>query len=140
MLRYYVFNKVIQKFRDNFRVLKKKKTARQMGKFLSFVIALHWKRRLTWFAPKGDMSIIYQRRMRRLLTYHTVAGYDALVHKSAKIIFPFLLKLATISDLSSKGRRMSKQIEFLQTKMRLRMLTRFSKTEVLLNQWDKILG
>ena len=78
--------------------------------------------------------------MMRLLTYHTVAGYDALVHKSAKIIFPFLLKLATISDLSSKGRRMSKQIEFLQTKMRLRMLTRFSKTEVLLNQWDKILG
>ena len=41
MLRYYVLNKVIQNFRDNFRVLKKKKNAKQMGRFLSFVIAMH---------------------------------------------------------------------------------------------------
>ena len=106
LLRYFVINKMYQTFKDNFQILKQRKINRNMGKFLSVVLANHWIKNLSRFAPKGDLKLIYQRRVKHLLTFHAITGFDSLSKKSSETIFPFLLKLATISDLTSKGRRM----------------------------------
>ena len=106
MLRYFVINKMYQTFKNNFQILKQRKINRNMAKFLSVVLANHWKRNLSRFAPEGDLKLIYQRRLKHLLTLHAISGFDTLSKKSSETIYPFLLKLATISDLTSKGRRM----------------------------------
>ena len=67
---------------NNFQILKQRKINRNMGKFLAVVLANHWKKNLSRFAPGGDLKLIYQRRMKYLLTFHAMSGFDTLQKKS----------------------------------------------------------
>ena len=82
MLRFFVINKMYQTFKNNFKILKQRKINRNMGKFLAVVLANHWKKNLSRFAPGGDLKLIYQRRMKYLLTFHAMSGFDTLQKKS----------------------------------------------------------
>lgn len=131
--------KIIMKLKENYEMAQYLHEVQLKSAFMCLKIAHLWKRRCKRWGMKRKV-VYYSRRAFKLNTINAILITDTLQERGKKIITEFFAEQRLSIAFKSKVAIFSKQVCYIQKKVRDQHMTKYQKVEVLLNYWDKLTG
>ena len=129
---------IINMLGKNMAEAQRKYERKLKGKWMSVIIANMWKRSKRRWGP--SIEIINQNQIRRVFTFQTLMLKDKQNKRCLEILHPFLVDNIKIILIKNSIKKFYKLIEFIQKRLRDKLVSRGNKVEVLMNYWDKLYG
>jgi hypothetical protein len=117
----------------------RRKAIKMRSKFMSLIFAKRWVRRSKKYGPTHE-AVLRRKYAKKSLTFAALVMFDESKRQAQVLLSRFLQNVTDVERRVKIFQVFRERVVWVQDKIRLQMLTRFSKVEVLINYWDKLLG